>query len=58
MDAEFEAMDQGKQYKVSKSKSKRRSNLKKKCKKCTKKNKKNKCNFEELIEYSGAELMN
>jgi len=30
---------------------------KKKCKKCTKKKGK-KCNFEELIEYSGAELNN
>lgn len=58
MDAEFEAMDKGKKYKISKNKSKRRSNLKKKCKKCTKKNKKNKCKFEELLEYSGAELNN
>jgi hypothetical protein len=57
MDDEFEAMDRGKKYKVSKNKSKRRSNLKKKCKKCTKKKGK-KCNFEELLEYSGAELNN
>ena len=57
MDAEFEAMDQGKKYKISKSKRNRRSNLKKKCKKCTKKNVK-KCTFEELMEYSGAELNN
>ena len=57
MDAEFEAMDQGKKYKISKSKRTRRSTLKKKCKKCTKKNVK-KCNFEELMEYSGAELNN
>ena len=57
MDDEFEAIDRGIKYKASKNKSKRRSNLKKKCKKCTKKKVK-KCNFEELLEYSGAELNN